>query len=344
MRIALVSSAIPLVFGGGRFIVEWLGSKLTEAGHEVEVVWIPSVDDASLLFSQMAAFRMIDLEHTCDRVITFRPPSHMIRHSKKVVWLLHLVRAYYDLWDSPYRVEPDTAYWKSFRRALTVADTNALIEARAVYTISNVVSDRLRRYTNIEGEALYPPVFAPERYHCEGWGGEIVGVGRLERHKRQHLLIEAMRHVRTPVTLRLAGDTIDSSYVDDLNAMIARFDLSGKVTLDRRWISEEEKIALLSGALASAYFPYDEDYGYPTIEAAHAQKATVGARDGGGVTEFIKDGENGFLVSPDPKAIADAFDRLWSDRDLARNLGTAARERIDEMGIGWDRVVERLLA
>jgi glycosyltransferase involved in cell wall biosynthesis len=344
MKIALVSTAIPLVHGGGRFIVEWLASKLTQAGNRVEVVWLPSIDHPAALFSQMAAIRMIDLEKVCDRVITFRPPSHVINHSNKVVWLLHLIRAYYDLWDTPYRDVPDTPYWHSFRRALATADANALREARAVFTISNVVSTRLRRFINLEGEVLYPPVYAAERFHCESWGDEVVCVGRVERHKRQHLLVEAMRHVRTPVGLRIAGDTMDAGYLDELKATIARHDLSGRVTLDHRWISEEEKVALLSTALASAYFPFDEDYGYPTVEAAHACKATVGALDGGGVTEFVKDGENGYLVPPDPKAIADAFDRLWSDRKLARRFGTAARDRIDEMGIHWDRVITRLLA
>lgn len=344
MKIVLVSTAIPLVHGGGRFIVEWLASKLTEAGNRVEVVWLPTIDHPAALFSQMAAIRMIDLENVCDRVITFRPPSHVINHSNKVVWLLHLIRAYYDLWDTPYRDVPDTPYWQSFRRALATADTNALGEARAVFTISNVVSKRLRRFTNLEGEVLYPPVFAAERFHSESYGDEIVCIGRVERHKRQHLLVEAMQHVRTPVRLRVAGDTLDAGYVDELNAMVTRFDLSGRVRLDRRWISEEEKVSLLSTALASAYFPFDEDYGYPTIEAAHAQKATVGPLDGGGVTEFVKDGENGCLVPPEPRAIADAFDRLWSDRNLARQFGRAARDRIDEMGIHWDRVIARLLA
>jgi hypothetical protein len=36
MKFGLVSSAVPLIQGGGRFIVDWLAPKLVEAGHQVE--------------------------------------------------------------------------------------------------------------------------------------------------------------------------------------------------------------------------------------------------------------------------------------------------------------------
>jgi glycosyltransferase involved in cell wall biosynthesis len=344
MKIALVSSSVPFVLGGYRFIVEWLADKLTDAGNQVETVWLPSVDEPTVLFAQMAAFRMVDLDKY-DRVITFRPPAHVINHHNKVVWFIHHIRVFYDLWDSPYRSVPDTPYWRSYRSALVAADTNALRESRAVFTNSAAMADRVHRFNNVRGEILYPPVVAPERFRCDNWGDEIVSICRLERHKRQNLLVEAMRYVRSPVRLRLAGDTTDEAFVEELKAMIARFDLFGKVTIDRRWISEDEKVSLLSEALASAYVPIDEDsYGYPTIEAAHAQKLTVAAVDGGGVSEFIHDGENGFLVPPAPEAIAETFDRLWQDRELARRIGRAASARIDQMNIRWSHVVERLLS
>ena len=44
------------------------------------------------------------------------------------------------------------------------------------------------------------------------------------------------------------------------------------------------------------------------------------------------------------QALAAAFDELWACRDQARLWGKAGRERYDDMGIGWDRVLERLAA
>jgi glycosyltransferase involved in cell wall biosynthesis len=49
-------------------------------------------------------------------------------------------------------------------------------------------------------------------------------------------------------------------------------------------------------------------------------------------------------VSPEPAAIADAFDRLYADRALARRMGEAARARVAELGIDWETVIGRLLS
>ncbi len=56
MKIGLVSSTVPLVQGGGRFIVDWLADKLAAAGHRVETVWIPFTDEVKYIFPQMTAF------------------------------------------------------------------------------------------------------------------------------------------------------------------------------------------------------------------------------------------------------------------------------------------------
>ncbi len=71
--------------------------------------------------------------------------------------------------------------------------------------IHRTVSDRLRQFNDIESEVLYPPLQDPERFRSDGYGDEIVCVSRIEHHKRQHLLIEALSHTKTPVKLRLCG-------------------------------------------------------------------------------------------------------------------------------------------
>ena len=325
--------------------MEWLDLKLREHGHEVEVIYIPSTDDPDHILPQMNAFRLVELEEGFDRVITFRPPAHVVRHSRKVVWFIHHIRAFYDLWDTPYRGFPDTMRFRGLREAVVRADTAALAEAHRVFTNSRVVSDRLRRYNGIEGEVLYPPVLAPELFTSAEYGDEIVSVCRMEHHKRQHLLIEAMRHTRTPVRLQLCGRGVSPGYTASLRRMVAGHDLQNRVTVEERWVSEEEKAEHLSRALASAYVPYDEDsYGYPTIEAAHARRCTVTATDSGGVPEFVADGTTGLIVAPDAEALAGAFDRLYDDRALARRLGDAAHERVATLGINWDTVVAKLLA
>ena len=158
MRIGLVSSAVPLTQGGGRFIVDWLREKLEERGHAVATVYVPTADEPDTILQQMAAFRMLKLDDYFDRVVTFRPPSHAVRHPCKIVWFIHHIRVFYDLWEGPYRPVPDLAPWRALRDTIRQADTAALREARRVFTNCGVVGARLRTFNDIPSEVLYPPV------------------------------------------------------------------------------------------------------------------------------------------------------------------------------------------
>ncbi len=344
MKIALCSTYVPFLYGGARNIVEWLQDMLEREGHEVERIYLPQVDAAERLCGQMVALRLVDLS-AADRVICFRPQSHLIRHPHKILWFIHHIRVFYDMWDSLYRGFADDAPHRAVRAALLAADNAALAEAKAVFTNSRVVSDRLRQYNGVDSEVLYPPVHAPERFHCRGFNDEIVYVCRLEHHKRQHLLIEALALTTTPVRLRLCGASSSDGYPRELRAQIERLGLQERVALDVRWISEEEKVEVLADCLAAAYLPVDEDsYGYPSVEASHAAKAVLTTTDAGGVLELVSDGVNGYVLAPEPAALAAAMDRLHADRALARRMGESARARLDELGISWSHVLRRLLA
>ena len=345
MKIALCSSFAPFVYGGYRNIVEWLEPQLLEAGHQVERIYLPQVDTPDLLFQQMAAYRWVDLATSADRVICFRPPAHLIPHPHKILWFIHHIRAFYDLWDSPYRGFPDDAKHRGIRDALRSADTAALLEAKVVFTNSRVVSDRLQRYNNVASTVLYPPIFRPERFHCRSFNDEIVYICRMEHHKRQHLLIEAMRHTKAPVKLRLCGTSSGPEYSRELAHAIAQAGLQERVTLDNRWISEEEKVDYLADCLAAAYLPLDEDsYGYPSLEASHAAKPVLSTRDSGGVLELVEHGHNGLITAPAPQALAEAIDQLYLNREATQRMGLNARARLDDLAINWPHVLDRLLA
>jgi len=345
VKIALCSSVVPFIYGGARNIVEWLENMLQEAGHQVERVYLPHVDAPDLLFQQMAAYRWLDLASSADRIICFRPPAHLIAHPHKILWFIHHIRAFYDMWESPYRGFPDDARHRGIRDALRAVDTAALREAQRVFTNSQVVSDRLRHFNGVGSEVLYPPMFQPERFRCRSFNDEIVCVSRLEHHKRQHLLIEALRFTSTGVKLRLCGASAGPAYAGDLRRQVDDRGLNGRVILDDRWISEAEKAEVLSDCLAAAYLPLDEDsYGYPSLEASHSSKPLLTTADSGGVLELVQDGFNGLIAEPEPQAIAEAMDKLYLDREATRRMGENALARLDVLSISWEHVLTRLLA
>jgi glycosyltransferase involved in cell wall biosynthesis len=98
---------------------------------------------------------------------------------------------------------------------------------------------------------------------------------------------------------------------------------------------------LYADTLAVVYAPFDEDYGYVTLEAFLASKPVITATDSGGPLEFVVDGTNGFVGDPDARAIAAAINRLAADRSLAERLGRAGRSVAQT--IGWDGVIEELI-
>lgn len=344
MRIALCSSFVPFINGGARNIVEWLQVMLEKQGHQVERIYLPEVDAPDLLFQQMMAFRWVDLE-MADRIICFRPQAHLIPHRHKILWFIHHIRAFYDLWDSPYRGFPDDLKHRGIRAALHRADDAGLSEAKAIFTNSRVVSDRLKTYNRFDSEVLYPPVLQPERFHCSGFNDEIVCICRLEHHKRQHLLVEALPHTRTPVRLRFLGASAGADYPRDLSKRIAELGLADRVSLDNRWISEEDKVTQLAHCLAAAYLPFDEDsYGYPSVEASLASKPVLTTSDSGGVLELVQDGVNGYVTEPSPEALADGMDRLYLDRVKTEAMGRNALARLEELNISWAHVLQRLLS
>jgi glycosyltransferase involved in cell wall biosynthesis len=343
MKIALVSSFVPFIQGGARNIVEWLEEKLIAHGHRVERFYLPFIDRAEDLFDQTLAFRLIDLTGACDRLIAFRPPSHVLQHPNKELWFIHHIRPLYDLWDSPYSLVPHTRAGHAFRQAQIDLDTEALLESKHVFTNSNVVAVRLAKFNGVKASTLYPPILAPERFQNLGFGDEIVAVSRIEPHKRQWLLVEAMRHVKTPVKLRICGAGANPDHVKNLQDRVEQFGLASRIAIENRWVSEEEKADLIGRSLAVAYAPVDEDsYGYPSLEAGHAEKPVLTAADAGGVLELVSDGVNGLVAVPEPAAVAEAMDRLFTDRELAVRMGKANQARIGELRIDWNRVVEAL--
>jgi glycosyltransferase involved in cell wall biosynthesis len=278
-------------------------------------------------------------------VICFRPPAYVVDHPNKVLWFIHHIRTFYDLWDTPYRGMPDDAHHRAIRDNLRALDTQAISEARAVFTNSQVVADRLKTFNGLTATPLYPPIYQPERFSHTGYGDEIVAISRLEPHKRQALMIQAMQHVKTGVKLRLAGTASSVEYGRQLVQMTKDLGVQDRVILEDRWISEDEKAEMLKEALAIAYLPKDEDsYGYPSLEGAHARKAIITTTDSGGVLELVEHGRNGLISEPDPRALAQQFDRLHADKQDVARMGTASLNRLAEMKIDWSTVVDRLTA
>jgi glycosyltransferase involved in cell wall biosynthesis len=343
MKVAVACGYLP-ARGGSMILAQWLCEELRERGHQVSEYHIPAPVRYRELPTAMAACRLMNVGAASDVLITCRLPAHALRHDHKNVWFWHHHRGAFDLWGTPHQDLPSGTAGESYRRVLQRRDTQALAEASNLFTNSRVVAQRVERFNELTAEVVYPPLRRPERYENRGYGDEIVYVSRVNPIKRQHLLIEALAHTRTPVRVRILGPCLDGAYEQLLNELTLRTGVADRVELDLGWVSEDEKAKRVGECLGVAYFPVDEDsYGYPSLEAQHAGKPVITTTDAGGTDELISHGVNGLIVEPTPQAIAAEMDLLWEDRGYAAWLGANGPARIQALGISWDHALERLL-
>lgn len=342
MRVAIADVQVPFIAGGGEALARGLLHACRRAGHETELVTMPfRFSPDGEVIRKMTSWEVENFDdlngYAPEIVVCLRFPAYCLSHRRKVVWLLHQHRAYYDLWKpaAPENTpERDTA-----RLCVIQKDKTHLAAAERVYTISQNVTDRAVRFTGIASTPLYhPPPMAGKLYFAEP-DAYIFAPSRLESLKRQWLLIQAMRHVRAPVSILISGTGGQQSRYKEL---IERFGLADRIRLVGK-LSEEELAGYYACSLGVFFGPLDEDYGYITLEAMLSKKPVITCTDSGGPLEFVKDRETGLVVEPTPEAVAAAIDFLYANRKRAKEFGAAGYARYQALQLSWDNVVNELI-
>lgn len=340
MKVVVTANIVPFMHGGADYHIEGLSAALQNAGHEVELVrfpfrFSPEADIARLMeFCEHSDFSAPN-GVSVDKVISLQFPAYGVSHPDHRIWVMHQHRAAYELYDE----ETAAPGLKDIRQQIHDFDARVLSKAKYLFANSECVARRLKTYNGLNAEALYHPPHMSEHFYCAEAQPYVFFPSRLERLKRQDLLIEAARHLQTPVKILLGGVGGQEAYYQSL---VADWQLEDRVRLLGRF-SEAEKLALYANALAVFFGPQDEDYGYITLEAMLSSKPVITCTDSGGPLEFVVDGETGYVTEPDARAIAEAIDTLYRDSLRARSMGKAGRDNYDRKNIGWDTVVDSLL-
>lgn len=343
-NVLICTTQVPFTRGGAESHVEGLRRALVAAGYDAEVAalpfkWYPPEE----IMRGALAWRMLDVSEAngkpIDLVIGMKFPAYVVAHERKVLWVMHQYRAAYNLAGTAFDDLSHYPEGPRVREWIRECDGRFIGEARKVFANSKTVAERLVRYNGIESEPLYHPPPRADSLRPGAQGDYVFYPSRLEPQKRQEILIEAMAHTRTPVRAVFAGGTRDAKHYESL---VKQHKVGDRVEL-RGFVSEEEMVELYAGALGVCYLPFDEDYGYVTLEGMLAAKPVVVARDGGGATEFVEHGGEGLVVEPDPRALAEALDALYSDRERARRMGERAREKLLAADLSWRNVVERII-
>ncbi|MBP5528607.1 MAG: glycosyltransferase family 4 protein [Lachnospiraceae bacterium] len=374
-------SPVPFTIGGAENLAWGLCEALNKnTEHQAELIKLPSREHNFWdLIDTYYAFYKLDLSHF-DMVISTKYPAWMIKHPKNMVYMLHTLRGLYDtyhLMNLPYEVDcnhplikdilsfmEENRYYdaldaffekmKKIREDISVPkdlysfpgpfirilvhymDYCALSQDGMVKwaAISNTVKNRKDYFPDgADVKVVYPPT-TNIKEDAFGEYKHIFFCSRLDSPKRIDMLIKAMKHVKSDVKLFIAGTGPEKEKLEALAKGDSRIVFLG-------FVSDEEVNNYYSNAVCIPYFPYDEDYGYITIEAMLHKKPVITTVDAGGPNEFVEDGVNGYVVNFDEHEIAEKIDYLVNNPDKAREFGEKAFEKV--RGITWESAVKDLL-
>ena len=273
----------------------------------------------------------LDLEEF-DAVISTKTPTFMLRHRYHISYLVHTMRVFYDMFDREFP-SPSPRTFKQ-RELIHKFDNHGLSPKRVKkhFAIGSEVARRLKKWNKIDAVTVHP---APRLsgFHCEGFE-YIFMPGRLHRWKRIDLMIRAMKHLKADVRLLIAGTGDEEDTLRELAGGDPRIEFLG-------YVDDDTMLKLYADSLVVPFLAKSEDFGYVTVEAMKSGKPVVTCADSGESLAFVRDGETGFIVPPDPEAVAEKISRFIADPGEAEKMGERGRESVRR--VDWKHAVQQLL-
>jgi glycosyltransferase involved in cell wall biosynthesis len=276
-------------------------------------------------------------------MIALEFPAYLIQHHAKVLWLMHTANTR----EVVNETAGDTAATASVlagpsREVFLAAERELTADARAIRSMSVAVSYQIRRRLALDTPTLYPP---PPKIDGLAWleddGFLLVPVDRLSE-QRVRLVLEALALAPTRIPARLLSTRSACRFDEEVKAAIARLDLTGSVS----WlgtVGEHELAGLYARCRAALYPPVAETLAWETMYAMQAAKPMITCSDSGATAELVRHGETGWIVQPDPEALAVILERAWNDPGFTRVVGRSARQAYDDLELSWPRVARELL-
>lgn len=150
----------------------------------------------------------------------------------------------------------------------------------------------------------------------------ILYVGRLEPEKGLPLLFQALRQLSTPCQLLIAGE---GSRRTEYEGLVSHLGLTSQVQF-LGWLqpSQLEQVYRQTHCLVLPSL-WPEPFGMVGIDAFGYARPVI-AFNVGGISDWLKDGNNGFLVPPqDTAQLTDRLQTLLTNPTLAAQMGQQAR-------------------
>lgn len=167
---------------------------------------------------------------------------------------------------------------------------------------SPIIKRRLWKYYKRDSEVLYPPVEI-EKYYNERDTGFFLYIGRLDNEKGVPEIVDAFHQVTDKLIMVGGEGDIDER-------TFKRIKRASNIEW-RGFVTEDEKIDLLSKCSAVVFNGQNEDFGIVPIEANASGKPVL-ARNDGFPAVHVKEGQNGYLHDGTSSGIREAINQFKS--------------------------------
>ena len=325
--------------GGAPFHVLSLSQALKKDGHKVLVIcpqgWLQTqcqqAKIAVLPVNMASAFdktARIQVKKILEKMATepILLHCHGVRGGivgRLAAWSLGIPIVYTEhLWVKEYKTP---SFFRGFSQLwlLKILDqktcqTIAVSRAVADYLLDKGVVEQKKLKVIYNGVAL-PEVGAKIRHK-----GLVVGsIGAFVRIKGYQYLLEAFRHLPSPVSLWLMGKGEEE---EKIRAQIIEHHLGGRVQI---WegVAEEE---FFKGVDIYVQPSLSEAFGVAICQAMSYGLPVVASKVGG-VREVVEEGRTGILVPcANSQALIQAIKKLIENKKLAGKMGQAGRRRVEK--------------
>jgi glycosyltransferase involved in cell wall biosynthesis len=341
-RVLVCWPKVPFVQGGTEALIQALVQNLRNESVETDTIELPLEHSPhEALIRSSAAWRMLDVANgstEADLLIATKFPSYFVQHPRKIVWLIHQFRQIYDWYGTGYSNfhQPRPDNYQALKW-IVEQDRQCLQEAKAIYTISDNVRKRLYDYLGITSEVLYPPPYLQGKFYCDRYDPVILVVQRLESNKRTELLINSLSLLKGNYQVSIIGVGPDE---EALRSQVNKLHLNDRITFLGK-VSEKDLLQCYASCRLLYYAPFDEDYGFVTLEAFLSKKPVVTTTDSGGPLEFVHHQVNGWIASPEPEQIAEGLQALLENASLAKSWGEKGYRQYRHLN--WRNTINVLL-
>lgn len=238
-------------------------------------------------------------------------------------------------------------FYKSFQQS-------ALKKAKRIVVTSHNYLDTSQQIKNFKNKVVVIPLgLNPDKFNKMGSYDEkfeairdkikgrkvVLAVGRIVEYKGFEYLVEAGKYLNSDTVIIIIGG---GSLYEELENKIKKLNIEKKVHLVGR-VESINAYMKNCDVFCLPSISRNEAFGLVLVEALYFGKPLVTTNvEGSGMNYVNIHNKTGLVVPPkNPKALAEALNRILSDMSLYRNFGENAKRRFEEFHI--DNISDRII-